>query len=189
MKLKRLLQTILAASVFVACGSSSDEPEPTPTPPTPTETAPIVSSTTPVNYATDIPTGTVDVQVVYDKDVLMSSDANLKVKVTGGTLSNSGSVTGKTLSFSVNCPDYETNVTITIPKGLIGVKGALADEYTFSFTTTKKPDPVSNNDAIALTKKLGWGWNLGNHFDTSSGEDGKPNQWGYWDNATPTQML
>lgn len=189
MKLKRLLQTILAASVFAACGSSSDEPEPTPTPSTPTETAPIVSSTTPVNNATDIPTGTVNVQVVYDKDVLMSSDANLKVKVTGGTLSGSGSVSGKTLSFSVNCPDYETKVTITIPKGLIGVKGALADEYTFSFTTAKKPDPVSNNDAIALTKRLGWGWNLGNHFDTSSGEDGKPNQWGYWDNATPTQTL
>ena len=26
-----------------------------------------------------------------------------------------------------------------------------------------------------MTKKLGWGWNLGNHFDTSD------MQWGYWD--------
>ncbi len=189
MKLNHLLQAILAAFVFSACGSSgSDDPEPTPTPPTPTVTAPTVVSTTPANNASDIETGLTNVQVVYDKDVLLATDASLQPKVTNGTLSGSASVSGKTLSFSVNCPDYETKVTITLPKGLIGVTGALASEYTFSFTTASKPQ-AAENDATALAKKLGWGWNLGNHFDTSSGEDGKVNQWGYWDNAKPTAAL
>ena len=34
-----------------------------------------------------------------------------------------------------------------------------------------------------MTHKLGWGWNLGNHFDTSNME------WGYWDGATPQPAL
>lgn len=174
-------------AINVACGGGGDDPEPVPTP-TPTVTPPSVLSTTPANGATDVSTGTINVQVSYDKEINMSNDASLKPVISGGTLSGSASVSGKNLSFSVNCSDYETKVTITIPKGLIGVTGALAAEYSFSFTTTKKP-PAINNDATALTKKLGWGWNLGNHFDTSSGVDGKPNEWGYWDNATPTETL
>jgi endoglucanase len=34
---------------------------------------------------------------------------------------------------------------------------------------------LPDNAATQMTKKLGWGWNLGNHFDTSD------TQWGYWD--------
>jgi endoglucanase len=55
-------------------------------------------------------------------------------------------------------------------------------------TTEPEAQPLGN-DATALAQRLGWGWNLGNHFDTSSGEDNKPNQWGYWDQAKPTQVL
>jgi hypothetical protein len=70
MKLKHLLQTFFAALAFTACGSSGgDDPEPTPTP---TVTAPTVVSTTPANNATDIPTGVINVQVVYDKDILVN---------------------------------------------------------------------------------------------------------------------
>lgn len=43
------------------------------------------------------------------------------------------------------------------------------------------------NEATALAKKLGWGWNLGNHFDSSSGRDGVSP--GYWDRAIPTEKL
>ena len=55
-------------------------------------------------------------------------------------------------------------------------------------TTEPEAQPLGN-EATALAQRLGWGWNLGNHFDTSSGEDNKPNQWGYWDQAKPTQIL
>ncbi len=103
-------------------------------------------------------------------------------------MTTKASVSGKNLNFTVNCSDYDAKVTIKLPKGLIGVTGALATEYTFSFTTKSKPQ-ITDNDATALTKKLGWGWNLGNHFDTSSDQDGVKPQWGYWDKATPTAAL
>ena len=61
----------------------------------------------------------------------------------------------------------------------------VASTLTLSFTKTDK----TNNEATALARKLGWGWNLGNHFDTSSGKDGQHPQWGYWDRATPTRAL
>lgn len=143
------LFSILSIFALLGCGGgSSDAPEPTPTPPTPTVTAPSVVSTSPTNNATDIAVGTVNVTVTYDKDIIQSSDASLQPTVTGGSLSGTTSVSGKNLTFSVNCPDYEKKVTINIPKGLIGVTGALADAYTFSFTTVKKPEsPTANISA------------------------------------------
>ena len=62
--------------------------------------------------------------------------------------------------------------------------------------TTDNGSPKGDNSdkeetvsALDITKKLGWGWNLGNHFDTSTGQDNTPYQWGYWDNATTTAQL
>ena len=188
MKQSHLLKTVLAAVLFASCGGGgSDDPVPAPTP-NPSVTAPTVLATTPANGATNIETGAINVQVSYDKDVLMSNDASLQPVVTGATMTTKASVSGKNLNFTVNCSDYDAKVTIKLPKGLIGVTGALATEYTFSFTTKSKPQ-ITDNDATALTKKLGWGWNLGNHFDTSSDQDGVKPQWGYWDNATPTAAL
>lgn len=64
--------------------------------------------------------------------------------------------------------------------------------YEVRFRTNKTtPDGLPDNDAMALTRRMGFGWNLGNHFDTTSSTDGltKP-QWGYWDHqATPTEAL
>lgn len=145
MRIKKnsILLMFLAAFVNNSCGGDGDDPQPAPI--APVVTAPSVVATTPTNNATDIAIGTVSVKVVYDKDVMMSSDASLQPKVSGGTLSGSTAISGKTLSFSVNCPDYETKVTVTLPKGLIGVTGALASDYSFSFTTAKKPEAHSAN--------------------------------------------
>jgi len=187
MKLKHLLQAILAAFVFSACGSSGgDDPEPTPTPPTPTVTAPVVSSTTPSNNATNVETGNIDVKITYDQEVRL--DRSKSITVTGANLKGDASVSGKILTIPLNCSEYETKVTVTIPEGMIYITGAKAAAYTLTFTTAPKPQPA-DNDATALSKKLGWGWNLGNHFDTSSGKDGQVNQYGYWDNAKPTAAL
>ncbi|MCQ2335060.1 MAG: glycoside hydrolase family 5 protein [Paludibacteraceae bacterium] len=58
------------------------------------------------------------------------------------------------------------------------------------FSTKKAGDiGLPDNGAMAMTHALGYGWNLGNHFDTSSGVDGKPVQWGWWDGAVPTEQL
>ena len=81
--------------------------------------------------------------------------------------------------------------TLDVPAGSIVAKNdsrASAAAYKVNFTTKATQHSI-DIDPSAITKKLGWGWNLGNHFDTSSGEDGTPNQYGYWDNATPTQAL
>ena len=64
-----------------------------------------------------------------------------------------------------------------------------APAFTLNFTTKQGDEPVSDNDADYIARKLGWGWNLGNHFDTSSDTDDNPAQWSYWDNATPTPAL
>ena len=172
----------------VACGGGgSDDPEPTITPTT-TVTAPKVVSTTPADNATDIAVGNISVQITYDQEVRI--DKSKTPTVTGGSavISGTPSVSGKTLSLTVVCSDYETKVTLTIPEGYAYITGAVAGATTLNFTTAKKP-VITENDAVVLAKKLGWGWNLGNHFDTSSGEDGKHPQWGYWDNAKPTQTL
>lgn len=79
-----------------------------------------------------------------------------------------------------------TSYTLSILAGSIVASSdanASAPAFTLNFRTTAQV----GNDARELAKRLGWGWNLGNHFDTSSGEDGKPSN--FWDNATPTQQL
>ena len=50
--------------------------------------------------------------------------------------------------------------------------------------------------ALRMARAMGWGWNLGNHFDTGANSDAAGNpidfqrpKWGYWDGATPTRQL
>ena len=85
---------LLASLSIISCGGGSDS-EPVPTP-TPTVSAPTVVTTLPANDATDVSIGVVNVTVTYDKDIISSSDSNLQPTVTGGTLSGSASVSGKT---------------------------------------------------------------------------------------------
>lgn len=105
MTMKKILSIpafLAMLAINVACGGGGDDPEPVPTP-TPTVTPPsVLSTTTPANGATDVSTGTINVQVSYDKEINMSNDASLKPVISGGTLSGSASVSGKNLSFSVN---------------------------------------------------------------------------------------
>lgn len=122
--------------------------------------------------------------------VAVSSNANITLNDTKCTAKSSATTA---MDVVITLPTLEAGKTyvLTIPEGAIVSKAdnsVKAPAYKVSFTTKGGAKPISN-DATALTKKLGWGWNLGNHFDTSSGEDGKHPQWGYWDNATPTQAL
>ena len=130
---------------------------------------------------------------------VLSLQYNYPVKVTGtGIKLNGVAVTAKSNTsspLSVDIPlalKEGMSYTLRIEKGAIVSTTdatASAPELTLNFTTKAADQPISGQEASYITKKLGWGWNLGNHFDTSSGEDNKPNQWGYWDNATPTKEL
>lgn len=66
-------------------------------------------------------------------------------------------------------------------------------EFVLTFTTKHAGGEQSlpESGAMEITRKLGFGWNLGNHFDTSisDGIDFTKPKWGYWDGATPTETL
>ena len=148
MKRTYYLLMLLASLVLPACGGGdTDDPEPTPTPPTPV-TAPKVVSTTPADQATGIAVGKVEVQITYDQNVIRSS--NITPEISGATLSGTPSVNGKVLALTLNCPDYETKVSLTIPEGYIYVTGAKAAAYTLTFTTEKKSEePIAKKGDIA----------------------------------------
>ena len=176
---------LMASIILSGCGgSSSDEPEPAPTP-----------SVNIILRSQSISEGA---EVDAESTTVLTLNYNTTVKVTGtGITLNGTAVTGKsnaTTTMSVDIPltlQEGTKYTLKVEKGAIvstSDVNASAPAFTLNFTTKEGAKPL-DNDATALTKRLGWGWNLGNHFDTSSGKDGEPTQWGYWDNAKPTQTL
>ena len=131
-----------------------------------------------------------EVTLSYNNVVAVSSNANITLNDTKCSAKTS-SITAMDVVISLPTLEEGKSYVLTIPEGAIVSKNdnsVSAPAYKVSFTTKEAAKPISN-DATALTKKLGWGWNLGNHFDTSSGQDGTPNQWGWWDNATPTAAL
>ena len=122
---------------------------------------------------------------------------NNPVKVTGTGISLNGvAVTAKSNAaspFSVDIPlalTEGTRYTLRVETGAIVSTTdakAYAPEFVLNFSTKAAEQPASGQEASYITKKLGWGWNLGNHFDSSSGVDNSPS--GYWDGATPTMAL
>ena len=131
-----------------------------------------------------------EVTLSYNNVVAVNTSANITLNDTKCS-AQSSSTTAMDVVITLPTLEEGKSYTLTIPKSSIIYKNdktVSAPAYKVSFTTKEGAKPI-HNEATALTKKLGWGWNLGNHFDTSSGEDGKPNQWGWWDNATPTATL
>ena len=89
-----------------------------------------------------------------------------------------GADTALTITADVN---FDKTQNLVIPAGLI--VGPQGDPYDKEINLTWTIDDLPANEAMAMTEKLGWGWNLGNHFDTSD------LTWGYWDGATPGAAL
>ena len=190
--MKKIYQFLMltASIALFSCGSSgSDDPDPTPTPPpTPTPSVNIILRSQSIAEGAEVDAKTTNV---------LTLDYNTTVKVTGtGITLNGKAVTAKsnpTTIMSVDIPltlEEGTKYTLKVENGAIVSTTdatASAPEFTLNFTTKEAPKPIGENDAVALTKKLGWGWNLGNHFDSSTDEDGKTGS--YWDNATPTATL
>ena len=159
--LMMIVSMITFSLSLFSCGGGSDDSEPTPT-----ATAPKVVSTSPNNNATDVSTGTITVQITYDQ--VVSLDRTKQLTISGATTKNDVSVSGKVLSIPVECSEYETKITITIPEGYVYVTGAKAAAYTLSFTTAKAPVGVEFESASAAVKKMIAGWNLGNTLDAWS---------------------
>ena len=157
-----MMVSVITLSFSLLSCSSSDDSEPA----APAK-APKVVSTSPSNNATDVPVGTVDVQITYDQEVTI--DKSKKITVSGGSVMKDATANGKVVSLSVGCYDYETVVTINIPEGFVTVSGAKAEAYSLSFTTEKQPEQIEDTFESATTavKKMGVGWNLGNTLDAN----------------------
>lgn len=182
-----LLSTLLfmgSACFITACGDDDSGDEPTPKV---TVTLRSCSITEGTEY---IASELTEVTLSYNTTVTVSPTASITLNGTKCT-AKSSATTAMDVVITLPALEEGKDYTLDIPAGAIVSKTdntASAPAYKVSFTTKPAAQPIDNS-ASALAKRLGWGWNLGNHFDTSSGEDGKPNQWGYWDNATPTQTL
>ncbi len=159
--LMTMVSVIMLSFSLLSC-SSSDDSEPAPA-----AKAPKVVSTSPSNNATDIPIGSVNVQITYDQEV--SLDNSKTITVYGATVKKSASVSGKVVDILLECYNYETVVTINIPEGFVTVPGAKADAFKLTFTTEMQSEVIEDTFEAATTavKKMGVGWNLGNTLDAN----------------------
>lgn len=179
-----LILSAIALPLMWACGDDESEDTPTPSVTVSLRSCSITEGT---EYkATEL----TEVTLSYNTTVTVSPSANITLNGTKCTAKSSPTTS---MDVIITLPTLEEGKSykLTISAGAIVSKTdntASAPAYTVNFTTKAAPQPTDNS-ATALAKRLGWGWNLGNHFDTSSGEDGVHPQWGYWDKATPTQTL
>ncbi len=119
------------------------------------------------------------IKVTFDKNIGFASK-NMSLITLNGVPVKKASVIGIDSVLTVVADvDFNKKQTLHIPAGLIvGPQQKVNSE---DIDITWEPAPLAaDNHALVMTQKLGWGWNLGNHFDTSD------TQWGYWDGATPT---
>ena len=171
MKLKNIINTLSIAAVAffaTACQDTDAQYE------IPVVGAPDFVSITPADGA--LVYGEKTITVTFDKNInFMTKNAD-KVTLNGVPVKKALVLgASNTLTITVDV-DFNKEQTLVIPAGLI--TGPQGDAYDEEITMTWKINDLPSNTATELTKKLGWGWNLGNHFDTSSME------WGYWDGVT-----
>ena len=121
------------------------------------------------------------ITVKFDKNIGFATKNTDKITL-NGTPVKKALVLGVSDELTVTADvNFDKTQTLVIPAGLIvGPEGKVYDQ---DITLTWSIKDLPNNDATAMTQKLGWGWNLGNHFDTSD------MTWGYWDGATPSAAL
>jgi len=134
--------------------------------------------------------GETTINVKFDKNIGFATKNASQITLNGSPVtsakvigvSNSLTVTGNT--------DFCNTLTLHIPAGLI--VGPQGKTYDAAIDQTFNVKEMPSNTATAMTQQLGWGWNLGNHFDTSG--DAIEKGWGYWDQvgimtAAPFQKL
>ena len=109
---------------------------------------------------------------------MVTINPNVDITLNGTKLTAvSGSTTTMDVVIALPTLQRGVNYTLDIPQGAFIGKvdnQAQAPALSVNFTTKAEPTPLSN-ETTALMQMLGWGWNLGNHFETSD------MSWGYWD--------
>ena len=177
MKLKNIFNTLSLAAVALvatACQDTDAQIDITPVdPPQLVETA--LTEEKPIYF------GETTIKVTFDKNIGFATKNVSKITVNGEP-ADKALVIGVSKQLTiVKTLDFCNAINVHIPAGLVvGPQGLTYDQdIDVNFQTSDLPD----NTAMAMTRTIGWGWNLGNHFDTDN------TQWGYWDGATPTAQL
>lgn len=121
--------------------------------------APQFVASTPEAGAGNVKRGDVTVTVKYDKRVFFASQDKDKIEVTGGTLTNAIVYgTDSLLTLTVNVPQREQSVNITIPEGVVtNGQGKPAASVNVNFTTVgldKTPVMATSSSAKALYNYL-----------------------------------
>lgn len=115
--------------------------------------------------------------VTFDKNIGFATK-NASLITLNGQPVKSAKVVGVSNALTIVADaDFSKTQVLKIPAGLVvGPQHKTYDqEITRQWTVG---DLSTDNAAYAMTQRLGWGWNLGNHFDTSN------MTWGYWDGVT-----
>ena len=125
--------------------------------------------------------GETTIKVAFDKNVGFATKNAQQITINGAAVDKAQVVgVSKELTITKSL-DFCNTIALHIPAGII--VGPQGKSYNQDINVTFNVKEMPSNSATAATQQLGWGWNLGNHFDTSN------TQWGYWDGATPTAAL
>lgn len=197
--IKGMMAMIIAAFGLIACGDD-DEGGKDPEPQKPSLEVKVKSTS--ITEGEEIEAEEQHTLTVEFTHAVKVADAS-KVTLNGKALSPR-SVAGSPTKIEVALPQLEQDTKYAF---VIADGGIVADEdgkssvqaFTLNFRTFYDPIisiTLPDNEAARLCRAMGWGWNLGNHFDSSSGEDNKlpmpkdaSGNYTYWDGAKPTQQL
>lgn len=171
MKLNKIINTLSIAAVALfttACADTDAQYE------IPVVGAPDLVSITP---STDgaLVFGDKTITVEFDKNVNFATKNLEKITLNGKPVKKA-LVLGVSNKLTIYADvSFEKTQNLVIPSNL--VTGPQGDPYDkeINVTWTMKERSSLPSNALAMTQKLGWGWNLGNHFDTSD------MTYGYWD--------
>lgn len=125
--------------------------------------------------------GETTIKVVFDKYVGFATKNTNQITINGASVDKALVVGASTELTITKTLLFCNTIDLHIPAGL--VVGPQGKTYNQAIDVTFNVKEMPSNNATTMTQQLGWGWNLGNHFDTSN------TSYGYWDNASPSAAL
>lgn len=189
MKLYKTFLGLVFAALCIGCGGDEVEDS------TPQDKVWLVSSS--INAGAEVNADeTTSVALSYNVPVAISSKNKDLITLNGVTVSAESGKSRQDVIVSVSLEPGKS-YTLKLPKGTIvstQYAGESAAEFTLNFTAAKVDRPAAefpNYSAASMQSHLGFGWNLGNHFDTNGGSMGPWERYSgkYWDTKSVTEAL
>lgn len=140
---------------------------------------------------------TASITLSYNSPVAVSAKSKDLITLNGVTVSAESNKDNNEEIFVYVSLEPGKNYTLHVPSGAIVSKrytNATAADLTLNFSAknVERPqDDFADLTAKEMMTRLGFGWNLGNHFDTNGGSRGPWDKFinKYWDTKTVTESL